>query len=119
VPARQPGCFPERVLPVRFGAEEGHTADFRKSLLEKLDPFAFDLRAGGTGNACNVSTWAREAGDKPILNRVIDKDHDDGDHARHLLRTLRHAIPVDHKDVHLKTDQPLQNLLKAFEFPLG
>src|SRR6266446_7737867 len=57
--------------------------------------------------------------DKPIRNRVVDEDHDDRDHARQFLRTLRHAIPVGHNDIHLETDQTLQDLLKPFELSLG
>jgi len=66
--------------------------------------FAAQLR-GERGQASNVSTRPRKAGNEPIANRIVIKRHDNGDRASRFPGGPRIGRAGRDNDVDLKTNQ--------------
>jgi hypothetical protein len=66
--------------------------------------FARYLRTDNERHPRDVAAWPGEAGDKPLLNRFEDINHDDGDRARGLLGRTYSRRTHGNEDVNLETN---------------
>src|SRR2546422_1356147 len=64
--------------------EDGHLGNQGRDLLEQFQLFS-DYLGGQVGQACDVSTRPREAGDEPTPHRIASIRHDNGDRPSSLL----------------------------------
>src|SRR5215472_4057988 len=73
-------------LGIRILRIQKHSKDFGVSnkLMQQLCPFRSE-QITEKGCSCNVASWAVEAGDKSVFDRVAAESEDDGNRCRYLL----------------------------------
>src|SRR5216684_8696420 len=84
--------------------KKGDARHVRHGLFQKLKPFCSQARAKYR-QACDVSTWVREARDEAAPHRIASAGHDDGDRRRRLLGCESRGRAPGHDDIHVEPNE--------------
>ena len=104
--------------PVCLGADVGHSRDARKGLLEHLQPFALDFRAGVIRESRNVTARPGQAGHELRLDRRTRVHHDDRHRGRCPHRILDQLVDWHHDHINLAAHQFRHDFGASFGFAL-
>src|SRR5262249_26257621 len=83
-------------------ADDGNAGELGNDLLEKLEPFAAQLR-GEVGQSGEVSSRSRQTGDEPAGNRIAVLREDNGNRGCCFLGGTRYGGSRCDDDVHFET----------------
>src|SRR6266849_1170887 len=97
--------------------KKGDARHVRHGLFQKLEPFCRQARAKYR-QACDVSTWVREARDEAAPHWIANAGDDDGDSRRRLLGGESRGCSPGHDDVHVEPNELGREVRQPLVSPL-